>query len=279
MLACSSFSPESFKFEIVDVPSIYVHDRRWVWATQNPPTYFNLWISLAGKRELRVGGETFSGSGAAFYLLPPGVQVNGLALEGGLTNFAMHFQPTLPADRRALAELAPQFREVPVRRPIEVRRMAEECCRGWVANEDLCRAQAHLSGRWLLCEMWNELTRLPHHAYRDPVLNLAMEIRAHPSQAWSSAKMAKALGLSSSQAVRVFREVIGKPPGRFVLEARIERANQLLLDSPMRISEIADALGYLDVYFFSRQFKQFTGLSPKQVRARAAARAAPRRVR
>jgi AraC-like DNA-binding protein len=270
MLACSSISPESFKFEILDVPSIYVHDRRWVWAAQNPPAYFNLWISLAGERELQLGGETYSGSGAAFYLLPPGMQVRGRALaEGGLTNFAMHFRPTLPAARRALAELAPQFREVPVRRPIEVRRMAEECCRGWVADEGLCRAQAHLAGRWLLCEMWNELARPHHHAYRDPVWTLAMEIRAHPSQAWSSAKMARVLGLSSSQAVRVFGEVIGKPPGRFVIEARIERASQLLLDSPMRISEIAEALGYLDVYFFSRQFKQFTGLSPRQVRARA----------
>ena len=260
-------SPASIPFEIVEAPGIFAHHPRWAWETRIPDGYFNLWICIAGEREMRIGKCTFTGSGAAFYLFPPGQQVSGRALhEGGLTNFAMHFRPSQLDARQALAALAPRFWEVPVRRPIEVRRMAEECCRGWVAGGDMSRAQAHLAGRWLLCEMWNELARPNLHPYQDPVLKLAMKIRSHPSQEWSSAMIAQVLGLSVSQAARVFVSVMGKPPGRFVIETRIERACRMLLDSPMQVSEIADALGYQDVFFFSRQFKQLTGLSPKQVR-------------
>ncbi len=268
MKQSSLLSPESFGFEIVDAPDIYVNDRKWVWEVRTPDGYFNLWLCLAGGHEIRLGGETHVGTGAAFYLIPPGQSVAGRSIgTGGLTNFAMHFRPVRPAARRELAGLAAQFREVPVRRPIEIRRMAEECCRGWAAGDALGRAQAHLVGRWLLCEMWNPFARPQQSTFRDRVLTLAMEIRSRPSRPWTAELIARELGLSPSQSARVFGEVIGKPPGRFVVEARIERAGRMLLDSPMRVSEIADALGYGDVYFFSRQFKRFTGLSPTQVRA------------
>jgi AraC-like DNA-binding protein len=42
----------------------------------------------------------------------------------------------------------------------------------------------------------------------------------------------------------------------------------LLSQSALTISEVADRLGYRDVFFFSRQFKQHNGLSPRQFRAR-----------
>jgi AraC family transcriptional regulator of arabinose operon len=53
---------------------------------------------------------------------------------------------------------------------------------------------------------------------------------------------------------------------RFAIRQRVQRAQQLLRGSSMQISEIADALGYVDVYFFSRQFKQATGVSPSTYR-------------
>ena len=34
----------------------------------------------------------------------------------------------------------------------------------------------------------------------------------------------------------------------------------------MTVSQVADALGYSDVYFFSRQFKRFVGVSPTAFR-------------
>jgi len=52
----------------------------------------------------------------------------------------------------------------------------------------------------------------------------------------------------------------------YVIRARIERAQHLLLYAGMNVTEVADALGYRDIFFFSRQFKQYTGKSPSEIR-------------
>ena len=52
---------------------------------------------------------------------------------------------------------------------------------------------------------------------------------------------------------------------------RVRQAQRMLMESDASMSEIAERVGYRDVHFFSRQFKQVTGLSPlrfcKEVRA------------
>ena len=60
----------------------------------------------------------------------------------------------------------------------------------------------------------------------------------------------------------------GHRPQAYVIEAKLERARQLLAESALSISEIAEALGYRDIYFFSRQFRQRTGGSPTDYRRR-----------
>ena len=50
---------------------------------------------------------------------------------------------------------------------------------------------------------------------------------------------------------------------------KISAAKQLLVRRDLNISQIADALGYSDVHYFSRRFKQLTGMPPSQYAAMA----------
>ncbi|MNJ01019.1 HTH-type transcriptional activator Btr [compost metagenome] len=52
----------------------------------------------------------------------------------------------------------------------------------------------------------------------------------------------------------------------YIIKTRIDRAQHLLLHAGMNVTEVADALGYRDIFFFSRQFKQYTGKSPSEIR-------------
>ena len=52
--------------------------------------------------------------------------------------------------------------------------------------------------------------------------------------------------------------------GRKIFNCRVNRAKTLLRYSPRTISEIADELRYCDIFAFSKQFKQTTGMTPKQ---------------
>ncbi|MFC4104256.1 response regulator transcription factor [Paenibacillus xanthanilyticus] len=52
----------------------------------------------------------------------------------------------------------------------------------------------------------------------------------------------------------------------YVLEQRMERANQLLSRTTLRISEIAERVGYSDLAYFSNTYKRITGMTPSEYR-------------
>ncbi len=77
---------------------------------------------------------------------------------------------------------------------------------------------------------------------------------------------ARSLGISRSHFDRAFSHLVGKPPKQFLLNCKMIHARRLLESSSLRVGEIAEALGYRDIYFFSRQFKACCGLSPVNYR-------------
>jgi AraC-like DNA-binding protein/mannose-6-phosphate isomerase-like protein (cupin superfamily) len=95
---------------------------------------------------------------------------------------------------------------------------------------------------------------------------LCRRINEQPQDNWTVEDIAEALSVSRSQAYRCFVQRTGRSPQAFVIEARMRWARSMLLNSDNRISWIADQLGYRDVYFFSRQFKQANGSSPSTFR-------------
>ena len=62
---------------------------------------------------------------------------------------------------------------------------------------------------------------------------------------------------------------------QLVDEVRLERAGDLLRNSGLNLSQIADALGYADAANFTRAFKRWTGTSPSQYRTQADRSEAP----
>lgn len=67
---------------------------------------------------------------------------------------------------------------------------------------------------------------------------------------------------------RVFKEVTGEAPLAYLLRLRIMKAVHLLEMSDKNITEIAFACGFSDSNYFSRQFKQILGLSPKAFKSK-----------
>jgi len=93
-----------------------------------------------------------------------------------------------------------------------------------------------------------------------------LAVRENPGLAWTVPEMARRAGLSVSQTARRMRALTGQSPQAFVIRARIERARRLMEESTMSLKQIAEALGYTDVYFFHRQFKSVAGMTPGQWR-------------
>lgn len=108
-----------------------------------------------------------------------------------------------------------------------------------------------------------------HDARRTLITEMIAEIHSNPDQLPGVREMAARVGLSQSHFSRVFHEVAGQSPRDFLLDTRLLRARHLLAETDFSIQEIAERLGYGDVFFFSRQFKQKIGVPPSGYRRRA----------
>jgi AraC-like DNA-binding protein len=76
-------------------------------------------------------------------------------------------------------------------------------------------------------------------------------------------------GVSASYFYSLFRRATGYSPGDFLIRARMRRACELLKETGLKVKEVAALLGYGDQFYFSRQFKAVTRLTPSEYRGTA----------
>ena len=80
------------------------------------------------------------------------------------------------------------------------------------------------------------------------------------------ADLARAAGMSERSLSRSFHSALGQSPIEYLLNVRLQRAEELLLAGPTPISQIAFEVGFGDANYFTRQFRKRRGLSPRQFR-------------
>jgi AraC-like DNA-binding protein len=72
--------------------------------------------------------------------------------------------------------------------------------------------------------------------------------------------------LSVCYFVRAFKQSAGVTPHDYLIRQRVERTTQLLAGTDMPLSEIALVAGFADQSHFSRRFRQYVGMSPRDYR-------------
>lgn len=84
---------------------------------------------------------------------------------------------------------------------------------------------------------------------------------AHPP---SLSELAQQVGMSDRTLQRGFREVFDTTVFGYLHSLRMEQAEHLLRNRPMRVSEVAHAVGYSHLGHFTEAFKRRFGITPKQ---------------
>lgn len=77
---------------------------------------------------------------------------------------------------------------------------------------------------------------------------------------------ADACCLSVSRFAHLFKQNTGLSPHAFYAQIKANKARDLILNSELNISEIAENLGFSDIYYFSRFYKKYFGVSPNKHR-------------
>jgi AraC family transcriptional regulator len=57
-------------------------------------------------------------------------------------------------------------------------------------------------------------------------------------------------------------EHYGIPPKKYIIALKINYACELLRLGQYSITQVADLCGFANIYFFSRQFKEYMGITP-----------------
>ena len=104
----------------------------------------------------------------------------------------------------------------------------------------------------LLC---NKIINLVNANLTNPKLNVAL--------------IANNLNMHQNYIGSVFKKIHNKSIIQYITELRMEKAKELLTYSDMKISEVAERIGYTDIFYFSKKYKAYFGYSPTNERLKA----------
>ncbi|MBS4217549.1 AraC family transcriptional regulator [Bacillus sp. FJAT-49711] len=88
-------------------------------------------------------------------------------------------------------------------------------------------------------------------------------IRKQPEKNWTIQELAEICGYHPTYYASIFKESTGYTPKQFLINERIRRAKQFLLEAKT-VEEVSMKLGYTSIHYFCRNFKSITGLTPTE---------------
>lgn len=122
----------------------------------------------------------------------------------------------------------------------------------------------------LMSEMFRSYCRLVRkHSMKDyspPIQRTIILIDSDLSADLTLSTLAKAQGVSPSYLSALFHREVGTTLTDFVNGKRVKLAMQLLKTTSLQVQTIAAHCGIVDVHYFSRIFKKYSGTTPKAYR-------------
>ena len=104
-----------------------------------------------------------------------------------------------------------------------------------------------------------------------PVTNACVErtvyyIRRNLSEPLSIKQLATAVGYSASEIYKSFHKYHHCTVGEYITQSRVEYAKGLLVETDFSMEEISGMCGFSNATYFSKKFKELSGVSPLKFR-------------
>ncbi|AIQ37677.1 MULTISPECIES: helix-turn-helix domain-containing protein [Paenibacillus] len=257
-------SPSSF----VILPALakIVCEPSWKWQKREKSLQnYDLFYVWSGEGTVIRNGEPFQVGKGSCFLFRPGDHTSATHNpQRPLVLTYIHFDVTgevteIPLPYRVLAET------------VEFEHLLARYVRLFLVDTYAAEEEGQLVLKQLMIHLLREDRVKPVERYASNHLTeiiheIANYVSQHPGIPHRVEDLAARAGLSPRYFSIKFKELTGSSVQSYVIRARIERAQHLLLYAGMNVTEVADALGYRDIFFFSRQFKQYTGKSPSEIR-------------
>lgn len=230
---------------------------------------FQIFLLISGKITFNSDGDVTTLAPPVALCLPPD-SVHGFCFssdtEGWVISLPVQHYPDLFGEGSELAHMlmAPKSLAPPDQMAARLRALYQVWC-----GKNLFRRTE------LRCHLGLILSSLaeadPGSAPRsgDPrIVRFQALIAAHAKDHWPIGRYAQALGVSERSLGRICRAQTGLSSQALIEAHQMREASRLLAYTQMSAQSVAHALGYEDPSYFSRRFRAFAGMSPRNYRAR-----------
>ncbi|MFD0962116.1 helix-turn-helix domain-containing protein [Paenibacillus chungangensis] len=241
----------------------------WKWDIRSRPmSDYDLWYVWDGTGDLTLNGTAYQVQRGSCFLFRPGDRIFACHdPERPLTVSYIHFH----CEDSLLEQVAPYLL---MYEDAWFEGLLERYMSQMLAREEGFREEARLLIVMLLLQYSRHAASIPnrhvqehaqHTTVTDAIWEIAARIRQHPALQHRIRDLARETHLSPRYFSVKFKEVVGMSCERYMVECRIQRAEYLLRYSGMSVGEVADALEYQNIYYFSRQFKKYRGIAPSRL--------------
>lgn len=154
----------------------------------------------------------------------------------------------------------------------EILTLARQLVRSFTYFEASTAVHFHrLEGILLRLSEGSALPEKPVVSRSDPRIGRALiYAQKNLSQRFTVGEWAQFVGLSESRFSHLFTEQMNETPVEHLERLRLERAYRLLVQTNLKIGEVASQCGYANIHYFSNRFAQYYGVRPSAVRSGSA---------
>ncbi|MCQ6557657.1 helix-turn-helix transcriptional regulator [Paenibacillus mendelii] len=238
----------------------------WLWQPRTPMRDYDIWYVMDGQGEIEVNGEHYSVSRGTCMLLMPGDIVEARHdPENRLTVVYIHFTMERAEGQLVQEERLPryvrledpQWLEQFLLRLLEVDKWVTR----WKDEEfDLLLKLTLLR----LIREADQLEQEPpiSRMNRQRIQKASDYVRLNMREKLTPQHIGDAFDCSPRYLSRLFKQYLGISLKEYITRVRMERATVLLAETSMTITQIAEAVGYSELFYFSKLFKHVYGVSP-----------------
>lgn len=115
----------------------------------------------------------------------------------------------------------------------------------------------------LFTKLQEAVNTVSQNRYTDALCTLQKEIYRNPQEKWTVKGMAAHLHISAGYLQIIYKEQFGLSCMEDVIQSRIQRAKHQLAYTNYSLAEISSHCGYESIEHFCRQFKKYTGYTPR----------------